>query len=301
METKQNKFLKPLLIGSIVFLVVFIIAGALILLTRDNSEKSDTNNNSQNNNNSQQPDNTAKAYPTNVCPDEIIYGQGKPGWEYKNDAWVYGGGTPPACPSEILAMSPVDASKATSILYPGQTRGQYKPHGGFRFDNSPNGAITVKLPVKARLVSGAKYTESGNVQYLLDFVSDCGIAIRFDHLYTLDGEVKTAAAKLPLNPGGDTRGTSLDGKEFPAGTVVATVIGMPSTRNFGFDFGVYDYRQRNTASSNPAYVAKYQSYSASQAFYALCWLDLLPNGDAAIAKALPGGDAKAGKQSDYCK
>ncbi len=38
-----------------------------------------------------------------------------------------------------------------------------------------------------------------------------------------------------------------------------------------------------------------------QAFYAVCWLNLLPGNEASVVKALPGGNAVAGKTSDYCK
>ena len=42
-------------------------------------------------------------------------------------------GTPPACPQQPMLATPVDLSLATSILYPGQVRGNaFKPHGGLR-------------------------------------------------------------------------------------------------------------------------------------------------------------------------
>lgn len=45
----------------------------------------------------------------------------------------------PACPDPLILQTPVDLTLATAILYPGQERGgDFKPHGGFRFDNSKN-------------------------------------------------------------------------------------------------------------------------------------------------------------------
>lgn len=335
MPLLKNKYTK-------LVIIIFIAVATLtaLLLTIYFVTKAKDNKSSQTSNNESQDfvSLTVKSYPTNVCPDEIIYGQGLPigvwngvqhqvtdeeginwldnvcksqiqsnnkpqksSWQFVNEAWVYQDGVPPTCPNPLLSISPVNVNLATSILYPGQTRGQYKPHGGFRFDNSQSDQISVNLPISAKLVGGAKYTESGDVQFLLEFVSDCGIAIRFDHLYTLAGEFKTIGDSLPLNPPGDSRGTNLDGKEFAAGSLVATAVGLPGTNNVGVDFGVYDYRKRNQASQDPNYVAKYQSYSSSQAFYAVCWLDLLPGSDSSTAKSLPGGDSSAGKNSDYCK
>ena len=58
-------------------------------------------------------------------------------WQLRETGWTYQGGEPPACPEPLEIPAPVDVHRATSILYPGQTRGEYKPHGGFRFDGGP--------------------------------------------------------------------------------------------------------------------------------------------------------------------
>src|SRR3989338_6078726 len=86
------------------------------------------------------------------------------------------------CP---LLRSPVDVAHVTSILYPGQTRGgHYKAHGGFRMDSSDNNAV-VRAPYDARLIAAGRYIEIGEVQYIFDFNTDCGLEYRFDHFKTL--------------------------------------------------------------------------------------------------------------------
>ena len=48
------------------------------------------------------------------------------------------------CPDPFVFQLPIDINKATSVLYPGQIRGgDYKAHGGFRFDKSLPNEITV--------------------------------------------------------------------------------------------------------------------------------------------------------------
>ena len=60
-------------------------------------------------------------------------------YNYSGNNWIPTG-NPPDC-GPVLFQNPTDLSKVTSMLYPGQYRGQintgddYKPHGGFRFDN----------------------------------------------------------------------------------------------------------------------------------------------------------------------
>src|SRR3989344_8529690 len=62
------------------------------------------------------------------------------------------------CPDRIVFDLPIDISKATSVLYPGQIRGgDFKAHGGFRFDGSSNSAITVTAPLDANVIAGARY------------------------------------------------------------------------------------------------------------------------------------------------
>lgn len=225
-------------------------------------------------------------------------------WMFNDTEWVPSS-TPPACPqSPFLKVSPVDFGKATSILYPGQFRGgNYKAHGGVRFDNNTDNTVTVTLPIDANLVSGARYIEGGTIQYLLDFTADCGLSVRFDHLLTLSEPLQRAVeANLPAAKQDDTRGTNFPpGLAFKNGAVVATAVGNPNPPlNIAVDFGLYDYRQPNAASKKPGYPPS-AGTSPSQANYALCWLNELPAADQAKALALPAGDQQQGKTSDYCK
>lgn len=80
-------------------------------------------------------------------------------------------------------QSPVDINKATAILYPGQVRGgDYKPHGGFRFDGLSNNEITVRLPLDAELVRIGSNIQKVGIQYFIEFETDCGLRLTFGHL-----------------------------------------------------------------------------------------------------------------------
>jgi hypothetical protein len=220
-------------------------------------------------------------------------------WSFDGAAWK-ASGTAPECTAPLTLKTPVDLTMATAILYPGQTRGQYKPHGGFRFDGLSNNNVTVTAPYDAIVTQGARYIESGEVQYLFDFVNECGIAYRFDHLLILSPKFQSLADTLPEAKVDDSRTTKFEPTSVAAGEIIATAIGFTKNKNVGVDFGVYDLRTMNAAAQSSSYRSAHQDIS-SLAFYATCWLDLLPEGDKATAKALPGGDGQAGKTSDYCK
>ena len=105
-------------------------------------------------------------------------------WSQTSDGWRPSR-TPPACANPLRILLPVDISKATSILYPGQYRGgDYKPHGGFGFDDNPDQAIDVVAPLTGMAVRGSRYLENGEIQYSIDVISSCGIMYRLDHLLT---------------------------------------------------------------------------------------------------------------------
>ncbi len=206
---------------------------------------------------------------------------------------------PPTCPEPLVLQTPVNINLATSILYPGQTRGgHYKAHGGFRFDNSQNNDITVKAPLDGFLVRGSRYKEDGEVQYMFDIINPCGIMIRFDHLLVLSPKFAEVAERLPQPKEGDSRTTTINFIPIKAGDVVATAVGIKETSNVGVDFGVYDLRQKNKASKNQEWLSQ---HGGEQAPYALCWLGLLPPADIVKAKNLPGADSISGKESDYCE
>jgi len=217
-------------------------------------------------------------------------------WKFRNGNWE-SNLNPPNCPEEIIKTTPVDITLVSSILYPGQVRGnEYKAHGGFRFDNSNNNKIEVIAPIDGHVISASRYLQNGEIQYMFEIINSCGIMYRLDHLNSLSDKFQKIVNKLPIAQEGDSRTTNTDFIEVSAGEIIAYEIGIKN--NIFFDFGVYDLRSPNELSKNPSTTI---NYSKSQAFYGVCWLDLLPQNDMIIAKKLNGGDSINGKKSDYCK
>jgi len=195
--------------------------------------------------------------------------------------------------------SPVNTSLVKSVLYPGQVRGEFKPHGGFIF-NTKNNLVDVKAPFDAVLVEGSRYIEGGETQYLFRFISDCGIMYAFDHILTPSQKLMDIANTFPEAKVNDSRTTLVTPQvKFFKDDILATEVGFKKTKNYSMDFGLYDLNTKNEASNDPTFVSKYvKSYLASTA---LCWLDNLSEPDKTTLKALPGGDSKAKKTSFYCK
>ncbi len=213
-------------------------------------------------------------------------------------------GTPPACPKPLALQPPVDFNFATSLLYPGQYRGnQYKPHGGFRFDNNTNNNISVKIPLDAELVNGSRYIQSGEVQYLLTFISPCGLMYRFDHLLTLTPKFRALAESLPPPPQDDSRTTNFNPPiSVKAGEEVATAVGFTLTKNVAVDFGVYDLRKLNPISQNANWANEHRSDPGYRlAAHGVCWLNFFGTPNEQLLRNLPGGDSVNGKTSDYCQ
>ncbi len=221
-------------------------------------------------------------------------------WKFNRDTnnWE-SSKTPPKC-SALIFETPINLSKVTSILYPGQYRGgNYKPHGGFRYDNPKVNNLKVTSPIAGYVQDGnRRIVSNGAVEYNFEIINSCGIMMRFDHLTNLSPEFKKLAERLPKPIKGDSRTTVLSPyvsvkKGEWIGTQTKTDV------NFGLDWGVYDLRKENKASENPAYRKEHQEYSRLN-FHALCWLNNLPSKEQAIAKKLPAGDENVGKKSDYC-
>ena len=221
-------------------------------------------------------------------------------WAFDDDAWR-ASGTPPECPSPLTFATPADFSRATSVLYPGQIRGNaYRPHGGLRFDApGETGNVAVVAPMDGSVSRGARYLEGGALQYTFDIVHDCGILHRFDHLRDLVPLLQQLADLFPPAREGDSRTTPVAaGRIVRAGERLAAGVGDPAARNVFFDWGVYDVRRRNDASQNGAWLAAHPGAFAS---YAICWFDNLPPGDAALVRSLPPGSSESGAISDYCR
>ena len=207
------------------------------------------------------------------------------------------GATPTSsCPTPLL-QTPVDLSKVTSILYPGQERGgNYKAHGGFGFDKATDNLVTVTIPLNGKVNRVVRYREMGEIQYLFEFDGDCGVSFRFDHLRKLTPKFEAIVNAFPIKE--DTR-TDLVSPPVAVkvGEVIATEVGF--LNNVSVDFGVYDMRQKNEASKDPAWASAHSQYPADS--YGICWLNSLPQADSAIVNLLPGRDGKFEKKSDYCK
>lgn len=221
-------------------------------------------------------------------------------WGFNGTNWVNTDAKPSNCPTSLVLQSPVDLTKVTSVLYPGQVRGgNYKPHGGFRFDNSDN-SIQIRLPIDGYIYSGSSYIEMGQRQYMVDIINNCGYMIRFDHISRLSPELEVLfKSEIPNNGEGDSRTTKFNTlKLFNAGDLIATEIGFKSPKNVGVDFGVYDLNSVNEVSKDANWSSKYKMF-AEKAFYGICWLDYMNSEDKKLVYSLPGAGTE-GKVSDYC-
>jgi len=216
----------------------------------------------------------------------------------------------PDCPNPITLNIPTpDFSKATSILYPGQSRtgnfeglgGTYKAHGGIKFQDNPDNNITVVMPFNGSVVSASKDMVEGEWQYGFRIINACGIMISFGHMHDLAPAFQAIVEKLPVSEAGDSRATRIEPSiAFKTGDKIATAVGLVGSKNVGFDYGVYDLRTDNEASKDPAYKTAHAD-TGETSFHGLCWLNNLNDKDKTAANALPATDQTYGKQSDYCK
>ncbi|MCX6535711.1 MAG: hypothetical protein NT119_04050 [Actinobacteria bacterium] len=69
--------------------------------------------------------------------------------------------------------------------------------------------------------------------------------------------------------------------------------------NVFVNFGVYDMRQKNEASKNPAWASAHSQNPADS--YGICWLNSLPHADSEAVNLLPSRYGKNGKTSDKGK
>lgn len=290
MQLTQNKKLIIAIAAVSVILLILIIV-SVILLTRGSNN---TSNSLQSQGNTSQQNTTQNSNKPNQGSNSVI-------WQLTQNGWQPSGQIP-QCESPLVIGTPVDLSIVTSILYPGQTRGgNYKPHGGFRFDNIHNNVVEVKAPMDAVVVQGARYLVDGEIQYTFDFITPCGIQYRLGHLRELSSKYQAIADKFPAALEGDSRTTQVNPQvSVIAGEQIATKIGITADGNTFVDFGVYDLRSKNLASQDPVWASN-PVHDPQLAQRALCWLDLLGEQNSALVKSLPAGDPGSGKNSDYCK
>ena len=198
----------------------------------------------------------------------------------KNERVTAVSGDPATCPDPLVLTMPVEEKLVTSMLWPGQERGgDFKAHGGFRFDGSQADDITVRAPLDARLTDASRYLEGGDEQYLLFFETDCGVSFRFDHLFNFSPKLAAALKDLPPAKPNDSRTTRItELVTFAAGEELAHSVGSPSRSNIFVDFGLYETRPDGADG--------------------LCFFDYLPADLATRLKNLPTGNE--GKHSTFC-
>lgn len=276
-----------LILGILALLVIFMVGGAVYLLGSQETPNPET-----------AQEEARPTYPTTSVSTSsektslpTIY------WQQTADGWQ-AFGTPPACP-EPLFTSPIDLTRVTSVLYPGQTRGgNYKPHGGFRFDTNTNNEVTVSAPLTGKIVNGSRYLVNGELQYTFDIIADCGIMYRLGHLLTLPAKFMPLVEAFPPAQEGDSRTTPVDPPvEITQGDIIAIAVGVEKETNVFVDWGVYDLRSKNTISQDATWRTLHPSDLEQQA---VCWFDLLPATDAARVRSLPPADPTSGSTSDYC-
>ncbi|MCH9017105.1 MAG: hypothetical protein IIB89_05015 [Chloroflexi bacterium] len=203
----------------------------------------------------------------------------------------------PICAEPLGLQTPVDMNKVTAALWPGQSRGGYKGHGGFRFDSSSADSIIVRAPISAHLVQAARYLEGNEEQILLFFSSPCGFFYRFDHVSGLAPKIEEALQVITGPVTTDSRTTFMSPPLWvEQGEVVGTSVGIPPSNIF-VDFGLYDVRQPNNVTPDPAWA---DSFANDKEFghYGVCFFDYLPGTDGQTLRSLPTG--VEGKTSDYC-
>ena len=228
-----------------------------------------------------------------------------------NSSWMFDGniwkvnGSIPTCPDPLVFPAPVDVKLASGILYPGQIRGgDYKPHGGFRFDNRDTNDIEVSAIMDGYLYKASKYLEDGEQQIIIFYINDCGIMVMHDHLLTLSPKLEKALSLIPQNKEGDSRTTNFEQKVLiKKGDVIATEIGLKDykgQKNIGVDFGLYDLRQTNGVVFDTNFRKRFPMID-EYGTHAVCWLDYLEQSDKRVVKNPLGAVGASGTSSDYCK
>jgi hypothetical protein len=125
-------------------------------------------------------------------------------WRFNGVEWSPNSAAP-NCEEPLGLLTPVDLTNVTSALWPGQQRGAYVAHGGFRFDNAVDSNVIVRAPIGSSLVQASHYLESGSPQWLLFFSVPCGFFYRFDHVLEVSAEMAEALKDVPLGGQGERK------------------------------------------------------------------------------------------------
>lgn len=215
-------------------------------------------------------------------------------WQIRDDHWQ-STSPPPDCPDPLQLEFPADIGVATMALWPGQVRGEFKPHGGVRYDNNPSGNVELRAPIDAIIFRVGRYDFAGEPQITFDMINNCGIWVRFDHILELSDNIKQIMDDFPGDGSTSQTYDIVPQVAVKQGDLLATKIGFPSAGNVFFDMGVYDLRQKNQSSKDPDWAAR---HNVEQGHYAVCWFDLMPPDINKRLRELPTGNE--GKVSDYC-
>lgn len=220
-------------------------------------------------------------------------------WQFDGESWR-ASENPPSCPDPLIFPSPVDLNFVSGILYPGQIRGgDYKPHGGFRFDNRSDNNIEVRAIMDGYILKASRYEVNGEVQNMIFYVNECGIMVMNDHLLTLSSKLQKVYDKIPVGKNGDSRTTEINPRVYiEKGELLATEVGFKLNKNIFLDFGLYDLRKTNGVNYDSNFKKTHPSIN-EYGTHALCWFDNLSSDDNNFVRSLPAG-GKEGKVSDYC-
>jgi hypothetical protein len=218
-------------------------------------------------------------------------------WEQDENGWK-AIGNPPPCPQPLAFGSIVDIEQATSVLYPGQMRSVgYENTAGFRFDGLANDEITVYAPMDGEIVRAARFLVDGELQYVVDIVSPCGIMNRFDHILVLPAKLQAMADTLPAPKENDNRSTSVSPPiTILKGETLATAVGLKKDNNTFIAWTVFDLRSKNKVSQNPAWASQHHVMD----HYAICPYLYLSTENQKVIKTLPAADSMSGSISDFC-
>lgn len=230
--------------------------------------------------------------------DEYESASGYTRWQSQDGIWV-ADTNPTKCSLPFELSMPVDINKVTALLYPGQYRGDdYKAHGGFRFGSSNSTEISVIAPIDAYVYRGSRYLESGEIQYWFDFITECGLMYRFDHLSKLSPKLQELADSLPEPTEGDSRSQNFPLNTYvQSGEILSTAVGLEMSGNIFVDFGMYNLNTKNEASKQSGWDTKPNLDSETDP-YGLCWIEFLPEQQRNLLVSLPS--TAEGRFSDYC-
>lgn len=229
-------------------------------------------------------------------------GQTTASWNFDTGKWI-ATGNPPKCDDPLLFDAPVDVSLASGILYPGQERGgDYKPHGGFRFDNLDTNKVEVRAIMDGQLIKASRYEAFGEEQILIFYINDCGIMVMHDHFVTLSPKLQKVIDKIPVGADGDSRTTFIEPSvSIEKGELLGTEIGFKKfegRKNVFIDFGLYDLRKTNGVDYSKSFRQNHPNIN-EYGTHALCWFENLAEPDRSTVINLPAGGSE-GKISDYC-